>query len=106
MSAPGSIGDEFVAQRQQAGRLQTDDRNTARHEGGGGGDDAARLHPRLVDQPGRQECAPAAERPPAVRRRQHRHAIAETGEHVGGGAQVLGLEIGVEGVGEEGDLAS
>ena len=97
---------ELVAQREQAGGLQPDDGNAAFEERRGGGEDAAGLGAGLLDQARRQERAPAAQRPPSPSTARSRvDAIAEAGEHLDGGVQVLGLEVGVEGVGEQRDLA-
>ena len=72
----------------------------------GRGQHAARLGARLLDQAGGEERAPAAQRPPAVRRGgSGSDAIAEAGQHLDRVAQVLGLEVGVEGIGEQRDLA-
>ena len=86
VSASGQHRREFVAQGQQAGRFETDDR-------GAGGDrrrqrveHAARLLARLVDQAGAEKGAAAAQRP-ADGRLRGRDAIAGAGQHPLGGAR-------------------
>ena len=70
------------------------------------GDAALGLAPRLVDEPDREERAPAAERTrAAVHGLRQMHAVAGGGEHAERGLDVLRLEIAVEGVGEEHDPA-
>ena len=53
----------FVAEAEDAARLEPDQRNAARHERRDGGDHALGLAPRLIDHADRQERAAAAERP-------------------------------------------
>ena len=98
---------ELVAQREQAGRLQTDDGHTARDERSGGGERRGGPPP-APPRPGlpKETCARSTAARRAVDpRRQHRDAIAETRQHLDRGPQVLGLEVGVERVGEQRDFA-
>src|SRR5262245_62666659 len=53
---------DLVAEAEHAARLEADDRNSARQQRGEGGDAALGLAPRLIDEPDREEGAPAAER--------------------------------------------
>ena len=66
--------------------------------------EALRLGPRLVDEAGREEGAAAAGRAVAVAGPRGGDAVAGGAQHAQGGAGVLGLEPGGEGVGEEDDL--
>src|SRR5262249_57702369 len=54
---------DFVAEAEHATRLEADERNCALEEGSERGHATLRLAPRLVDEPDREEGAPAAERP-------------------------------------------
>ncbi len=90
----------FVAQRQQAGRLQPDHRQVAAENV----ERAACLAARPVHHAGGEKAAAAAERTAAVFR--HTHAIAGGGQHAQRGAQVLRLEPAIERVGEQDDVAA
>ena len=69
-------------------------------------DHALGLAPRLVDLADRQEGAAAAERAlRAVRGLRDVHRVAGGAQHRHGGVEVLALEVAVEGVGEQDDLA-
>ena len=59
----GAQREQFVAQRQQAARLQPDDRHAARGERRVGRDQPVQFGARLIDQAGRKERPPAAQRP-------------------------------------------
>ena len=65
---------------------------------------APRFGARGVEHAGR-EIRPAAAQRAAVARRRRSHGVAAGRQHRDGGAQVLGLEIGIEGVREQHDLA-
>ncbi len=72
---------QFVAQRQKAARLETDDRHAARGKRRIGRDQTIEFGPCLIDQPRRQERAAAAERAAAVGRLRQMHAIAACNQH-------------------------
>ena len=97
----------LVAEAKDAARLQPDHRHAALHERRDGGDHALRLAPRLIDPADRQERAAAAERAlRAVGGLCDVHRIAGCSQNRDGGVEVLALEIAVEGIGEEHDLAA
>src|SRR6516162_11355044 len=84
---------DFVAEAEHAARLETDERSRALEEGGERGHAALRLAPRLVDEPDREEGAPAAQRSAvAVGGLRQLHGIAAGGEHRERGLDVLRLE--------------
>ena len=93
---------DLVAEAEQAARLQADHRNSARGQRRKRGDASARPRAAPVDEPDRQESAPAAQRAAAaVGRPRQVHAVSPGGEHGQRGGDVLRLEIAVESVGEE-----
>ena len=79
----------FVAQGEQARRLQPHQLDPARNKGMGGLDEPGGLATGVVHQPGLQESPAAAIGPLAGGRRQNVHAISGRRQHVGGGAQGL-----------------
>ncbi len=107
VSAPGQHGFEFVAQGEQTGRLQPDDRQAALDVRPQRRDGAPRLRPGLVDQPGGEERAAAAQGRAVlalVGSARTVHAVAGGLQHRQRRARVLGLEVGVEGIGEQHDF--
>src|ERR1700730_9513042 len=80
---------DFIAEAEHAARLETDERSRALEEGSERGHAALRLAPRLVDEPDREEGAPAAERAAvAVGGLRQMHGIAG-----GGGDRERGLDV-------------
>src|SRR5262249_12179468 len=97
---------QLVAERQQAARLEAEDRHAARDIGRERLERALPPLARLLDQPDREEGAATAQRPlVAVLRQRRIHAVPAGGEHAAGGVEILALEITVEGVGKQHDLA-
>src|SRR5213596_841483 len=96
---------EFVAQGQKAGRLEADDIDAASHVGLERGQHPLRLGLRLLDHSRREESAAAAQRPRTIRSTRNVHAVARPVEHGESGARVFRLEVVVERVDEEHDLA-
>ena len=97
---------DLVLQGEEAGGLEPQERPP---RGGGRqdrGDQAPGLGPGLLDQPGGEEGPPAAQRPAALGGLRDRDPVAAGPQQPEGGPGVLGLEVGVEGVGEEQDLAA
>ena len=90
----------LIAHRQQAGRLQPNDRQAAidkRFQRRAGTRD---LGPAARHVAGRQIGAPAAERPAGlVVRYRQMHAVTGGDQHIEGGLQVFRFEIAVEGIG-------
>ena len=101
-------GDErqkLVAQREQARRLQADDRDSALRVRRERVDRALRFRARIVEQSGAEECSSAAQRPAAVGCAGEGHVVAGRHEDVVGGARDAGFEPAVEGVDEQHHLA-
>ena len=96
---------ELVAQRQQARGFEPDDRYAARGVRRQRIEQPARLVARLVHHTDRKEGAAAAERPARVRRTRDVNAITRGLEHAQRGDRVLRLEVVVERVGEQDDVA-
>ena len=94
---------KLVAQGQQAGGFEADDRDAGSNMRRQRVDRALRLMPRFIDQAGGKK-GPAAAQRPAARRIGHDDAIAGTGQHALGRARVVGLEIAVEGIDQQDDL--
>ena len=92
---------KFVAQGQEAGRLEPDDRRARGDVRRERGQHAARLGSRLLDEPDAEEGAAAAQRTaPPLR---FDHLVARGAQHALGGGGVFGLEPAVEGIDEEHD---
>src|SRR5215207_2960992 len=95
---------ELVAEGVEAGRLEPDDAAARRDERRQRVERAPRLFARLLDQARREEGAAAAQgtalRPGVVK------AVARRGEDALGGGEILGLEVAVEGVAEEDEIAA
>ena len=99
-------GRDFVAEREQAARLEADDRHAARRIGCERREGALGLLPRFVDAADGEEGAAAAQRSrAAVGRRRDLDAVAAGAQDAERSAQVFRLEVAVEGVGEEDDVA-
>ena len=97
---------DFIAEAKDAARLQSNHRNAAREIRIECGQHAFGFLARLVDQPNRKKCAAAAERARfLIDRCRNMHAITGGLQHRQGGVEILTLEIAVEGIGEENDLA-
>ena len=86
---------ELVTKTHQAGGFEPDDPRALCHEGRQRIDRPLCLSPRLVDQSGRKEGAPAAERPPSVLCDDAMQTIAAGLQHALRRLQVLALEIAV-----------
>ena len=97
---------DLVAEREQAARLEADDRHAARSIGCERRERALGLFTCLVDAAHGEESAAAAQRPrAAVGGGRDLDAVAAGAQHRERGAQVFRLEVAVEGVGEEDDVA-
>ena len=94
---------KLVAQAEHARGLEADDRDAARDLRRERGAHARGLRARLLDHARREIRAAAAERPFAAAR--DLGPVAGRREHAHGRAQVLGLEIRIECVGEQHDVA-
>ena len=96
---------DLVAEAEDAARLEPDHRDAARDIGLERRERALGLGARLLDQTDRQKRAAATQRPlRPVRRLRQMHAAAGGFEHGERGAEILRLEIAVEGVGEQHDF--
>ncbi len=102
----GSQRQQFVAQRQQAARLQADDRHPARGERRVGRNQPVELGAGMIDQARREKGAPAAQRPAAIRGPWNVDAISAGDQHAQRGVEVFALVGAIEGVGEQHDLAA
>src|SRR6185437_14734804 len=102
--AAGQQSRELIAQGEETGRLEADDRHAALDEGRQRRDQAPRLDLRFIDEAGGKEGAAAAE---GSRARPHGPAqrIAGSLQHALRGARVLRLEPTVEGIDKEHGLA-
>ena len=98
--------EQLVAQRQQAARLEADDRHAARGERRIGRNQPIELGARLIDQAGREKRPPAAQRPAAVGGLREMHAIAACDQHAQRGVEIFALVDAIEGIGEQHDLAA
>ena len=96
---------DLVAKAEQAARLEPHHIHAAPHIGGKRRDRALGLRPRFLDQPDRQKSAAAAERTGAGQRLWQVHPVAGRAQDPHGGRNVLGLEIAVEGIGEQHHVA-
>ena len=97
---------QFVAQRQQAARLQPDDRHAARGKRRVSRNQPIEFGAGLIDQAGRKKRPPAAQRPAAIRGLRQMHAIAALDQHAQRGVEIFALIGAVEGVGEQHDFAA
>ena len=97
---------QFVAQRQQAARLQPDDRHAARGERRVGRDQPVEFGARMIDQPGREKGSAAAQRPAAIRGLWHVDAVSGLDQHAQRGVEIFALIGAIESVGEQHDFAA
>ncbi len=96
----------FVAEAEDAARLQPDHRHAALHERLDRRDHALGLAPRLIDTADGKERAAAAERAlHAIHGFGDVHLVTRRMQHCDGRVEVLALEIAVERIGEQHDLA-
>ncbi len=98
--------EELVPEGVEAGGLEADDARAASDERRECVERAPRLFPRRVDEAGREEGAAAAKRARAALRLGPMQTVAGGAEHAFGRPEVLRLEIAVEGVAEEHEIAA
>ena len=101
--SPGSMARNSSRKVRRQDGSRPDHRQAALDIGGQRVEDAPGFVAGLVDEAGGEEGAAAAQGA-AVRRDGHGHAVAGGLEHAQGGARVLGLEPGREGVRQEDDV--
>ena len=94
----------FVAEAEQAARLQSDDRRIGRGERRQRGERPFHFPARFVHLADGEKGAAAAERARAFNRLCHRDAISAGGKHRERGVDIFALEIAIEGVGEQDDV--
>ena len=97
---------QFVAQRQQAARLQPDDRHATRGKRRKACDQPVQLGARLIDKPGRKERAPAAQRPSVIHWPRDMDAITTLDQHAQRGVEIFPLIGAIESICEQHDFAA
>ena len=97
---------QFVAQGQQAARLEANDRHAARSERRIGRDQPVEFDTGVVDQAGREKRSAAAQRPASVRGLWNMDAVSGLDQHAQRGVEIFALIGAIEGVGEQHDLAA
>ena len=97
---------QFVAQRQQATRLQPDDRHAARGERRVGRDQPVEFGAGVIDQASREKGSAAAQRPAVICGPWNVDAVSGLDQHAQRGVEIFALIGAVEGVGEQHDFAA
>ena len=102
----GAQRKQLVAQRQQAARLEANDRHAARGERRIGCNQTIEFATGVVDKTGRQKRPPAAERPAALGGCWHMHAVSAVDQHAQCRVEIFALVEAIEGIGEQHHLAA
>ena len=96
---------QFVTERQQAARLESDDRHAALSERGVCRNQPVQFMARLIDQSGRKKGSPAAHRAGWPGGPREMDPIAALDQHAQRRIEVLALVDAIEGIGEQHDFA-